>query len=592
MKKFLLLALLYATTLQSQNVASIGETSYATITDAVAEWHDGDTLTLLADIDLTDEITVRDYTLTLDLNGFGLRQTVAKKAIFLVESNATLTLIDSQPARSEHRFLADVFDHKAVLDENGDLSFTGGYLYGGKGRDGGFEDPNRGGAVNIYNATFIMRGGTILGNQAQFGGAVAVVMGAFEMHGGAICYNATTRATADDQGGSAVWVQSDNDAMFEISGTAEIVHNYAFRADGLGAQVVIFGANSGQPGHYPFQMQGGSPRIIDSANGYNLMLADGNVIRVTGKILPGARIGVTASDAPRIFTSNYYFQNYDTVPSAYFISDNDSYLVTYEATGTDATLLAHVDENDDDIVAKIDQWIGKTISIQLGRTLRKDGTYYTLCLPFGLISLAGTPLEGAQVFAYVTSEIVEVPATGEKQLHQVIEPTTSIEAGKPYLIRWTKTGESLYDLLFENVLIETSEGQTVVDENGAAFIGHIAKEHIDDAPDHSLLFLGANNTLFWPVAGDTGSMKGFRAYFNIPNGAVISNYQVIPGMHATLTIGFGSEQGIEELNGEGANGRMGEWANGRKSLRNGVLLIERNGKTYTLQGQMVNGNNG
>jgi hypothetical protein len=73
----------------------------------------------------------------------------------------------------------------------------------------------------------------------------------------------------------------------------------------MGAQVVVFGVD--ETPYYPFVLRGGTPVINESANGVNLALADGNVIRVAGKLQTGARIGVTASDAPRTFTSNYSF---------------------------------------------------------------------------------------------------------------------------------------------------------------------------------------------------------------------------------------------------------------------------------------------
>lgn len=582
MKKMKYLTLLVALTcmaeMQAQNVASIGSDEYATLTEALAAWEEGDTLTLLADVEITDEITVMDKTVTLDLNGYGITQTAAKKSILVVNPNGDLSLIDSQPERSTRRFRVDAIDKVAILDDGGDRSFTGGYLYGGKGVDGGFEEPNRGGAVNIYNGTFTMKGGTILGNQSQFGGAVAVVYGTFLMSGGRICYNANTRHTFADQGGSAVWVQSDNRAQFMISGTALIEHNYSFRDNELGAQVVIFGVN-GMVDHYPFTVVGGTPKIINGENGWNVMLADGNVIRVAGKMLTGAEIGVVASDAPRTFTSNYSFQNYDAQPSAYFVSDNDSYIVALDAPGKEAILLAYVSENDDDITAKLDQWIGKTISMKIQRTFGKNGMYHTVCLPFSLDNLTGTPLEGGQLYEFYSTTIDVNPTTGVQQLRLIIKTAPSVEAGIPYLIRWANTGEEMKELLFSDVYIETSVGKTVTDKNGGEFIGHMAKEHIDDDAAHSKLFVGINNTLYWPASGDVTSMKGFRAYFSMPNGVTINQNVIIPGMLATLTIGFGSEEGVEEVRSDKVQST--------KVIENGVLYLEYEGQKYDVQGVRV-----
>ena len=107
----------------------------------------------------------------------------------------------------------------------------------------------------------------------------------------------------------------------------------------------------------------------------------------------------------------------------------------------------------------------------------------------------------------------------------------------------------------------------------------MAKEHIDDDPAHSKLFVGANNTLFWPVVDDATTMKGFRAYFSMPNGVVINDNVVIPGMLATFTIGFGAEEDIEKV--------PDNQLPGTKIIENGVLYLLYQGTKYDVQGNRV-----
>ena len=76
------------------------------------------------------------------------------------------------------------------------------------------------------------------------------------------------------------------------------------------------------------------------------------------------------------------------------------------------------------------------------RTFLTDGRWTTLCLPFSVPSLAGTPLEGFTVKELDTSTAVDGHTTGLKDgtLYLNFKDATSIEAGKPYVVR--KTGMS------------------------------------------------------------------------------------------------------------------------------------------------------
>ena len=71
------------------------------------------------------------------------------------------------------------------------------------------------------------------------------------------------------------------------------------------------------------------------------------------------------------------------------------------------------------------------------RTLYKDGRWNTLCLPFSLASFTDTPLEGATV---KTLESTTFNSTNGK-LTLNFTDATSIEAGKPYIIKWEKKAD-------------------------------------------------------------------------------------------------------------------------------------------------------
>ena len=88
--------------------------------------------------------------------------------------------------------------------------------------------------------------------------------------------------------------------------------------------------------------------------------------------------------------------------------------------------------NDADNSAVLSTNDGRTCVATLsGRTLRKNGDWNTLCLPFSLPSLSGTPLEGATVKTLCSADFIN----GMLAL-TFGDDLTGIEAGKPYIVRW------------------------------------------------------------------------------------------------------------------------------------------------------------
>lgn len=78
-------------------VAQIGETKYETLAEAVAAAQNGDTITLLTDVVLSDALTIPSgLTVTIDLNGYTITGTdTTEKNFGLIQNNGTLTINDS-----------------------------------------------------------------------------------------------------------------------------------------------------------------------------------------------------------------------------------------------------------------------------------------------------------------------------------------------------------------------------------------------------------------------------------------------------------------------------------------------------------------
>lgn len=94
-----------------------------------------------------------------------------------------------------------------------------------------------------------------------------------------------------------------------------------------------------------------------------------------------------------------------------------------------------------------------------GRTLYRDGSINSICLPFELKSFTSTPLEGATVKTLVSASYDD----SEKKLTLHFGGNyTSIEAGKPYLVKWeTQQATNIVDPEFCSVYMD--KDYTVVD---------------------------------------------------------------------------------------------------------------------------------
>lgn len=193
---------------------------------------------------------------------------------------------------------------------------------------------------------------------------------------------------------------------------------------------------------------------------------------------------------------------------AYFYSTNESQATSITSF---ATLLLM---NSKDNSKSIENNRGVTTNVTLqGRTLYKDGGWNTLCLPFDA-SLTGD-LSGATLMELdLVDDGTYTHATGldGTTLYLNFKNASSIEAGKPYLIKW-ESGDNIVNPVFTGVTVSNATNN--VSFTGGQFIGTYNYQSFD-AEDKSILFLGDENTLYHPLSG--ASIGACRAYFHVDLG--------------------------------------------------------------------------
>ena len=226
-----------------------------------------------------------------------------------------------------------------------------------------------------------------------------------------------------------------------------------------------------------------------------------------GKIYSGAGQTLTLSYTGTV-PEGYTFEGFSVNGSA--IDGNSFTMPTKNVTvGTILTknelTLADNSSNDEAIAAAAAS--GKVYEVTLlGRTLYKDGDWNTLCLPFD-VTIEGSALEGAT--------LMELDASSSNlngnTLTLNFNTATSIEAGKPYLIKWG-SGSNIVNPVFGGVTISNTAAKAV-NFTGGQFIGTYSSVSIE-GDKNKIWFVGAGNTLYNPDDASS-SLKALRAYFQL-----------------------------------------------------------------------------
>lgn len=216
-----------------------------------------------------------------------------------------------------------------------------------------------------------------------------------------------------------------------------------------------------------------------------------------------------------------------------------------------------------------------TTNLTIERTLYKDGYLNTICLPFDLATLDGTPLEGGELFEFSYARVEN------NELTMTVVPVSNLVAGRPYFIRWANTSEVLRTLEFKNIVISATVGSAVQGsgDSNVEFKGHLGILHIEKEEEGNTcnLYLKAGDKFSWPAPGDNTNMKGFRAYFRV-NTSGTGAGAPRRGMPVRIVFGEQTATGID--NAAVLNGT-------HKMIENGQLVIIREGVRYNAAGQIV-----
>ncbi len=214
----------------------------------------------------------------------------------------------------------------------------------------------------------------------------------------------------------------------------------------------------------------------------------------------------------------------------------NGYYYNNNAAGNKVTLYDQADNS-----KTIHLVAGKKTEVNIsGRTLYKDGSWNTLCLPFNL-TLSGSNLDGDNVRLMTLGEASFSNGT----LTLTFVNADEIEAGVPYIIKWDNTGNHIVDPVFTDVVFDnTSPDEKAVTNDVVCFKGIYSPFKIT-GEDNKLLYMGADNKLYHPSA--SMSIGAFRAFFEL-QGDLMSGETMSTGSINDFVLNFGDEtNSIESL---------------------------------------------
>ena len=224
-----------------------------------------------------------------------------------------------------------------------------------------------------------------------------------------------------------------------------------------------------------------------------------------------------------------------------------------------------IDERADNTTA-LAEYDGQKVTAKVTRAFNND-SYKTLTFPFDM--------DAAQIQAVFgeTAIVHEFTSVGEENdmfyLH--FDPTTTIEAGKPYILQLPKPGEGDYDakdgFTIENVTIKT-DLHSVQPAPGAITMQPVLDGggRLTQASEY---WLASDNYLYSAGAHPT-ALLGLRAYFINSTGRPI---------RARVVYGENEATSIPTV--------VAPEDNVRKVLKDGQIIIIRGEKQYNIQGQVI-----
>ena len=153
--------------------------------------------------------------------------------------------------------------------------------------------------------------------------------------------------------------------------------------------------------------------------------------------------------------------------------------------------------------------------VTLTRTLGA-GYWNTLCLPFDITKASFEEATGANTDIQTLASV----NNGVFRFDDIAADAT-IEAGTPFIV---KVSRQVTNPQFRNVVITDTGAKAMPENESYQFVGTYSPVQLEI--DKTELFLGTDGKLHYPSSAEVSTMKGLRAYFVVPTGAVTTRVNI------------------------------------------------------------------
>ena len=306
----------------------------------------------------------------------------------------------------------------------------------------------------------------------------------------------------------------------------------------------------------------GNPVI--SAATADIRLFSGKVITLDGELTNTTKYSV--NPAGQTITSGWSTYMSGEDPYMYFVSVKSGYKGIILSEGEArfvplSELDLNLSESSEDNESKLTAQLNENASLAITRSPLTNAQYNTICLPY---SMDDDEMQLRFGEDYDLEEFVSSSIDGDV-LNLTFNQVTSLVAGKPYLL---KPSIDAPVLAYASVNIEAASPVDQEDDTYISFHGTFNPTELEGG-NRNLLFLGADNELFWPAAD--GNIKGFRAYFEVKGAAQKA------AKRARIVKKEEGATGIDQITND-------KLPMTNKILKDGQLLIRRDNKTYNVLG--------
>jgi len=512
-------------------VAQIGTTKYASLAEAVAAATDGQTVTLLADVTLTDRLfvnagatpayagtgnryatTTESKSITLELDGHNITSSsniaLAGGSLNITNTgtaDATHGVISTSEAGLapvEVRGTGDLTAKRTLTVGEG-VTLTGSTyglnVFGSNNDKKNIIDVNVNGTVN----------GTlfVLGNLKNAENEININV------------NGTISVPNNDNNSAEVGIALNGNATVTVYEGANVSGETGIEVR-AGKLVVNGGTITATASTYSYTANNSG----SSTKGAAIAVAQHSTklpiaTTLNGGTLTGGEKTLVVEDAQNNDLSSVEVTATESFTQSAVIPEG----FKWEATGENTYTLVEATDielaNNGDNSAVITAANGKVRNVTLkGRTLYKDNCWNTICLPFDVTIDAESPLAGATVKELDAANSGYVAATKVLRINFKDAETDNdgnvvLKANTPYLLKWT-SGNNVVAPVFNGVTVESGEAKAVSSDGELEFVGTASTVTLEGT---KYAYFGNNNKLLYVDAPTGKKIYTCRAYFYLPN---------------------------------------------------------------------------